>query len=63
MVPALDRLHDLAAQALQATPAERDAMSGWQESLKTTARRWKRRRGTGIALPKRWPGGVVRCGP
>jgi hypothetical protein len=39
LIPALDAVNRLGAAALSATPMERDAMTAWQEALKTAARR------------------------
>jgi hypothetical protein len=38
LIPALDRLNECAAGALQATALERDAVDAWQEGLKSAAR-------------------------
>ncbi|HWP35990.1 MAG TPA: hypothetical protein VNL18_00405 [Gemmatimonadales bacterium] len=39
LVPALDRLEELSSGALEATPAEREALEAWQEALRASARR------------------------
>ncbi len=39
LIPALDAVEQRGAAALAATPAERDAVTAWQEALKTAARR------------------------
>lgn len=39
LIPALDAVEQWGTAALAATPLERDAMTAWQEALKTAARR------------------------
>jgi hypothetical protein len=39
LVPALDRVDELSPAAIEATPAERDALEAWQEAVKAAARR------------------------
>jgi hypothetical protein len=39
LIPALDAVERWGEKALVATPAERDAVTAWQEALKTAARR------------------------